>query len=140
MLMQSAAAAAATTGPSSVELSLGAWLGIIGTVIAVGTALIKFGEMKAELRHIKKDTEDKLKVVEEGVGKELTEIKRQLNEVLSFIHESQQHRIEQAGWQERTTANVLTAMKDAESARETAHSARNAVMAAVFPTKGGQSK
>jgi hypothetical protein len=120
------------------ELSIGAWIAIITTALGIGATLIKFGELKSDTRNLKKNTEDAVERMEQTMTRELEEIKEHLREVLTFIHTSQQQRVADAGWQERTTANLNSAMKDAEQARETAHSARNIATEALIAANKGK--
>jgi predicted lipid-binding transport protein (Tim44 family) len=130
LLLQAAVAAVATSPPPPQPegLSLGAWLGIIATGLSVGAMLVKFGELKANTANLAVNVE-----------RELKDIKDSMSEVLAFINASRQQRVSDAGWQERTTANLATAMKDAEQARDTAHSAREVATEALIAANRGKS-
>ncbi len=127
MFQQAATAVAATASSGDTGLSLGAWIGIIAMGLSVGAMLIKFGELKANSINLAANVE-----------RELKDIKISMESVLSFIAASQQQRVLDAGWQERTTANLTTAMNDAEQARDTAHTARNVATEALIAANKGK--
>lgn len=126
LLQQAATAVAATSSSAETGLSLGAWLTVIATGLSVGAMLIKFGELKANSANLAQNVE-----------RELKGIKDSLAEVLSFVTASREQRVLDAGWQERTTANLTVAMKDAEQARDSAHSARNVATDALIAANKG---
>lgn len=102
------------------ELPLGAWLAIIAAAVSIGTILIKFGEMKADARNLREKMDNELADVRKSVAAALKDLNARMDEILDFIHDSQQQRIIDARWQETTTASITAVAKDALEARELA--------------------
>jgi hypothetical protein len=100
--------------------SLGPSLMIIATCLSIGALLIKFGEMKADARNLREKMDNELADVRQSVAAALKELNARLDEILTFIHHSQQQSIKDARWQENTTASITAVAKDALEARELA--------------------
>jgi phage host-nuclease inhibitor protein Gam len=102
------------------DLPLGAWLTLIATGLSIGAVLIKFGEMKADARNLREKMNDELADIRQSVAAALKDLNTRMDEILDFIHDSQQQRITDARWQENTTGSISAVAKDALEARELA--------------------
>lgn len=110
----------ASSAMSPPQLSLGAWIALTMAGLSVGAILIKFGELKADARNLREKMDNELADVRKSVATALKDLNERMDEILDFIHDSQQQRITDARWQETTTGSITAVAKDALEARELA--------------------
>jgi hypothetical protein len=76
--------------------------------------------MKADARNLREKMNDELADIRQSVAAALKDLNTRMDEILDFIHDSQQQRITDARWQENTTGSISAVAKDALEARELA--------------------